>query len=117
MTTFGELIAKRRKKLNLTQKQIAAEIKQDGGKPISAQYLNDIEHGRRGAPPDYIIAQLARLLRLQLDVLYSVRGACRPTSASGRFLTRKPLRLTARCAASSAGRKTVKNIFVYTDTH
>jgi len=70
MTSFGEFIAKRRKSLNLTQKHVAARIKQDDGKPISVQYLNDIEHGRRGAPPDYVIAQLARLLHLQLDVLY-----------------------------------------------
>ena len=78
MTSFGELIAKQRKKLNLTQKQIAAGIKQDDGKPISPQYLNDIEHGRRGAPPDYVIAQLARLLRLQLDVLYFRSGRLPP---------------------------------------
>jgi transcriptional regulator with XRE-family HTH domain len=78
VTNFGEFIAKRRKKLNLTQKQIAAGIKQDDGKPISVQYLNDIEHGRRGAPPDYVIAQLARLLRLQLDVLYFRSGRLPP---------------------------------------
>ena len=48
MTTFGEFIAKRRKRLNLPQNQVAAAIKQDDGKPISVQYLNDIEHGRRG---------------------------------------------------------------------
>jgi transcriptional regulator with XRE-family HTH domain len=78
MTSFGEFIAKQRKKLNLTQKQIAAGIKQDDGKPISPQYLNDIEHGRRGAPPDYVIAQLARLLRVQLDVLYFRSGRLPP---------------------------------------
>jgi len=78
MTSFGEFIAKRRKKLNLTQKQIAAGIKQDDGKPISVQYLNDIEHGRRGAPADYIIVQLAKLLRLELDVLYFRSGRLPP---------------------------------------
>ena len=78
MTSFGESIAKRRKQLNLTQKQVAAGIKQDDGKPISVQYLNDIEHGRRGAPPDYVIVQLAKLLRLQLDVLYFRSGRLPP---------------------------------------
>jgi transcriptional regulator with XRE-family HTH domain len=78
MTSFGEFIAKRRKQLNLTQKQVAAGIKQDDGKPISVQYLNDIEHGRRGAPPDYVIAQLARLLQLQLDLLYFRSGRLPP---------------------------------------
>jgi len=70
MTTFGQFIAKRRKQLNLAQNQIAAAIKQDDGKPISVQYLNDIEHGRRGAPPDYVLVQLAKLLRVPLDILY-----------------------------------------------
>ena len=74
MTSFGESIAKRRKQLNLTQRQVAAGIKQDDGKPLSVQYLNDIDHGRRGAPPDYIIVQLAKLLRLELDVLYFRSG-------------------------------------------
>jgi transcriptional regulator with XRE-family HTH domain len=78
MTSFGEFIAKRRKQLDLTQKQIAAGIKQDDGKPISVQYLNDIEHGRRGAPPDYVIVQLAKLLRLDLDVLYFRSGRLPP---------------------------------------
>jgi len=78
MSSFGEFIAQRRKKLNLTQKQIAAGIKQDDGKPLSVQYLNDIERGRRGAPPDYVIAQLARLLRLPLDVLYFRSGRLPP---------------------------------------
>jgi hypothetical protein len=55
MTTFGQFIA--------------TAIKQDG-KPISVQYLNDIEHGRRGAPPDYVLVQLAKLLRVPLDILY-----------------------------------------------
>jgi transcriptional regulator with XRE-family HTH domain len=78
MTSFGEFIAERRKQLKLTQKQVAAGIKQADGKPISVQYLNDIEHGRRGAPPDYVIAPLAKLLRVQLDVLYFRSGRLPP---------------------------------------
>jgi transcriptional regulator with XRE-family HTH domain len=64
MTTSGEFIAKRCERLDLTQKQIAAGIKQDDGKPLSVQYLNDIEHGGRGAPPDYTVVLLAKLLWL-----------------------------------------------------
>ncbi len=47
----------------------------DDGKPLSVQYLNDIEHGRRGAPPDYVIGQLAKLLRVEIDVLCGDRRA------------------------------------------
>jgi transcriptional regulator with XRE-family HTH domain len=60
------------------REQVATGIKQEDGKPISVQYLNDIEHGRRGAPPDYVIAQLAKLLHLQLDVLYFRSGRLPP---------------------------------------
>jgi transcriptional regulator with XRE-family HTH domain len=74
MKTFGDFIAKRRKELGLTQKETAARIKQDDGKPLSVQYLNDIEHGRRGAPPDYLIQELGRALRLELDLLYFRAG-------------------------------------------
>ena len=74
MITFGAFIARRRKYLGLTQKEVAARITQDDGKTLSVQYLNDIEHGRRGAPPDYVIKQLARVLRLELDVVYFRAG-------------------------------------------
>ena len=43
MITFGEFITHRRKELGLTQKEVAARIKQDDGKALSVQYLNDIE--------------------------------------------------------------------------
>jgi transcriptional regulator with XRE-family HTH domain len=75
MITFGTFITRRRKDLGLTQKEVAVRIKQDDGKALSVQYLNDIEHGRRGAPPDYVIKQLARVLRLELDVVYFRAGA------------------------------------------
>jgi len=74
MIMFGTLITRRRKDLGLTQKEVAARIKQDDGEALSVQYLNDIEHGRRGAPPDYVIKQLARVLRLELDVVYFRAG-------------------------------------------
>jgi transcriptional regulator with XRE-family HTH domain len=74
MITFGTFITRRRKDLALTQKELAARITQDDGKKLSVQYLNDIEHGRRGAPPDYVIKQLARVLRLELDVVYFRAG-------------------------------------------
>jgi transcriptional regulator with XRE-family HTH domain len=74
MYPFGKFITQRRKELGLTQKTLAARIKQDDGKPLSEQYLNDIEHGRRGAPPDYLLKQLAKPLRFELDLLYFSGG-------------------------------------------
>ncbi|MGO9267838.1 MAG: helix-turn-helix domain-containing protein [Candidatus Binataceae bacterium] len=70
MPSFAEFIKRRRRELLLTQMKVAARIIQDDGKPLSMQYLNDIENGRRGAPPDYVLKQMAKVLRVELDLLY-----------------------------------------------
>ena len=43
MRVFGEVIAEARRKANLTQRQLAALIKNEEGRGISGPYLNDIE--------------------------------------------------------------------------
>jgi transcriptional regulator with XRE-family HTH domain len=50
MKTFGELIAEGRKRAKLTQREFAARIKMEDGRPISAPYLNDLEHNLRHPP-------------------------------------------------------------------
>jgi transcriptional regulator with XRE-family HTH domain len=74
MPSFAEFIKRRRRELDLTQMTVATRIIQDDGKPLSIQYLNDIENGRRGAPPDYLLRQLAKVLRVELDLLYFRAG-------------------------------------------
>ncbi len=69
MATFGQMIAEARKRAGMTQKDLAAKLKKEDGTPISPQYLNDIEHDRRGAPPDVLLKQLSKLLDLDLDLL------------------------------------------------
>jgi transcriptional regulator with XRE-family HTH domain len=69
MPTFGETIAEARKRAGLTQKELAAKLKKDDGTPISPQYLNDIEHDRRGAPPDGLLKQISRVLDIDSDLL------------------------------------------------
>lgn len=64
MNGFGDYIAAARKKLGLSQKDLASRIIKEDGTPISLQYLNDIEHGRRNPPPAYLIQQLAAQLHL-----------------------------------------------------
>lgn len=39
--SFGQIIAKGRKKLGIGQKTLAERIKKEDGQPISPQYLND----------------------------------------------------------------------------
>lgn len=50
-------------------KDLAAVITRDDGTAISAQYLNDIEHGRRNPPGEDILRQLAAKLDLETDYL------------------------------------------------
>jgi len=58
----------------MTQKELAAKLKKDDGTPISPQYLNDIEHDRRGAPPDGLLKQLGKTLNLDSDLLAYLAG-------------------------------------------
>ena len=68
-TTFGKTIAEGRRSSGASLRDLASRIKKEDGSAISAQYLNDIEHGRRNPPPAEIIRQLARELALNADYL------------------------------------------------
>ncbi len=72
--TFGQIIADARKKAGLSQKELAAKIKKENGEPISAQYLNDIEHDRRNPPSEFLIGQFAKELKLPKEYLLLAAG-------------------------------------------
>ena len=72
--TFGQIIAEARKKLDLSQKQLAERIKKEDGEPISPQYLNDIERDRRNPPSEFLITQFAKELKLSIDYLLLAAG-------------------------------------------
>jgi transcriptional regulator with XRE-family HTH domain len=72
--TFGTHIAEARKALRLSQKDLAARIIKEDGQPISAQYLNDIEHDRRNPPSEDMIKQFAKHLKLEQEVLFYLAG-------------------------------------------
>jgi hypothetical protein len=42
----------------------------DEGQPMSAPYLNDIEHNLRKPPRNSVIEQFAKVLRVEADLLY-----------------------------------------------
>lgn len=69
MQTLGQLIAQARKKRQLSQKELASLIEKENGKPISPQYLNDIERDRR-TPGDHVLEQLATVLGLDSNLEY-----------------------------------------------
>ena len=73
--SFGQYIAQERKRINLTQKGLAAKIKRsDEDKPITPQYLNDIEHDRRSPSSPELITTIAEALGVDPDVLYVLAG-------------------------------------------
>ena len=70
MRTFGDVIAEARRQANLTQRELAALIKTEEGKAISGPYLNDLEHNLRHPPRGYLLEQFARVLNIDVDLLY-----------------------------------------------
>jgi transcriptional regulator with XRE-family HTH domain len=79
--TFGEILGQARAAANLTQKELAARLRKADGTSISAQYLNDIERGRRLPPSDELIRQLAAILHLAQDVFFHYAGRLPPDVA------------------------------------
>jgi transcriptional regulator with XRE-family HTH domain len=78
MKTFGEMIADGRKRAGLTQREMAARITMEDGKPISAPYLNDLEHNLRHPPRAHLIDQFASELNLEADLLYFAASRLTP---------------------------------------
>ncbi len=65
--TFGMEISRLRKKLNMSQKELASLVLKDDQTPITPQYLNDIEHDRRNPSSDDLIKAFSRALQLSSD--------------------------------------------------
>lgn len=74
MATFGEVLSEARRAKGISQKELAALVKKEDGQAISPQYLNDIEHGRRNPPSEFLISQLAHVLDVSKDVLCLAAG-------------------------------------------
>jgi transcriptional regulator with XRE-family HTH domain len=73
--TFGAHISARRKELGLSQKELAAIVlREEDHKPISPQYLNDIERDRRNPSSDFLIKQFAKALKDDADYLFFLAG-------------------------------------------
>ncbi len=74
MSSFGAYLADARKKVGLSQKDLALRILKEDGSPISPQYLNDIERDRRNPPNEHLLNQFASELNLSLDYLHYLAG-------------------------------------------
>lgn len=78
INTLGSYISNSRKKIGMSQKELAKKIEREEGGSISSQYLNDIEHDRRSPSSDHIIHQLARVLNIGTDYIYYLAGRVPP---------------------------------------
>lgn len=74
MKTFGAVVSEARRAKGLSQKDLAALVKKEDGKEISAQYLNDIEHDRRNPPSEFLIGRIAAVLEVSKDMLCLAAG-------------------------------------------
>jgi len=72
--TFGGFIATSRQLVGLNQKELAKLVKMKDGRPISAQYLSDIENNRRNPSSSFLIEQFTTLLKVDKDYLYYLAG-------------------------------------------
>ena len=73
--TFGRYIADARKKLQMSQKELASQIlREEDDEPISPEYLNDIERDRRNPSSDHLIQQFAKVLKIDADYLSYLAG-------------------------------------------
>ena len=70
MKTFGQVLRDARKKAGLTQRELAARLKREDGRPVDPPYLNAVEHDHRYPPEDYLIEQMAKIVGISPDVLY-----------------------------------------------
>lgn len=73
-TTFGSYIAQARKKLSMSQKELASRVFREEGEAISPQYLNDIERDRRNPSSEHLIQQFASALNISADYLHYLAG-------------------------------------------
>jgi transcriptional regulator with XRE-family HTH domain len=83
--SLGQIILEKRKAIRLTQRQAASRIRKPDGKPISAVYLNDIEHDRRSPSSDHLIEQFAKALDIPMEVLYLATRRIPPTYVSSQI--------------------------------
>ena len=73
--SFGQIIVDARKRLGISQKQLAERIRKEDGEAISPQYLNDIERDRRNPPSEHLITQFSKELGLSKTYLLAATGA------------------------------------------
>lgn len=75
MRSFGETLRAQRRKIGLTQKQIADAA------GVSDAYICSLESDKRPPPPYYTVAAIADALQLDVERLWKVAAKCREEQA------------------------------------
>jgi transcriptional regulator with XRE-family HTH domain len=71
---LGEMIKEARQARQLTLRGLTGQVTKEDGKPISPQYLFDIEEHHR-VPAPHVLRELAQALGLEYDRLLAAAGA------------------------------------------
>jgi transcriptional regulator with XRE-family HTH domain len=86
--SFGDIVSAARKRRAWSLRQLAEKVLNEEGDPVTPQYLNDIEHGRR-IPADHVIKQLAKALGVSADRLFHQARRLPPDIASDKVSAKK----------------------------
>lgn len=76
--SFGEEIARLRRKKQYTIREFAKKVLKEDGGPMSPSYLCDIEQGRRKPPALNVIHRMAELLEGDFDKLMDLANRTPP---------------------------------------
>ena len=71
---LGEVVKQARQARRLTLRRLADQVSKEDGRPISPQYLFDIETHHR-VPSLHVLQELARVLEQDYDTLLILAGA------------------------------------------
>jgi transcriptional regulator with XRE-family HTH domain len=71
---LGEVVKQARQARRLTLRRLADQVSKEDGRPISPQYLFDIETHHR-VPSSHVLQELARVLEQDYDTLLILAGA------------------------------------------
>src|SRR3989442_2959180 len=68
--TFGQMVLRARSRAHLSQKDVAKQLIKEDGRPITPQYVHDIEVGRRSPRSDLLVEQFASVLGIPREVAF-----------------------------------------------